>query len=58
VKLPTDVSGQELVKVLERVGFLSIGRRAATSYSDVPTPMLASSYRRISEFVLELSGRF
>ena len=59
VKLPTGISGRELVKALVRVGFVGNRQKVATSSLVRRENPYARSLSRITnEFVLELCGRF
>jgi hypothetical protein len=56
VKLPTDVSGQELVKALLRVGFVVNRKEGATSSSGAPIRTLASLCLTTNESVWHASA--
>ncbi len=58
MKLPKDLSGQELVKVLLRVGFVVNRQRGSHIILGAATLTRASSCRITSESVLELCGKF
>ena len=58
MKLPTDISGQELVKVRLRVGFVVNRQRGTTSFSGATVRTLASSCRITSRSGLAPFGRF
>jgi|SRR6267154_311583 len=56
-KLPTDLSGKELVKILSKIASLSNARRAVTWFSVVNHPLLAWLFPIIEIFASELSGQ-
>jgi len=58
VKLPTDLSGQELVKVLLRVGFAVNRQRGSHSSLGAGTRTAVSSCRITNDSTPELCGRF
>jgi hypothetical protein len=57
-KLPTDLSGKELVKILSKIGFVFQRQQGSTWFYGANRHSLAWWFRTIEPFGLEHYGRF